>query len=115
MDESCDLRSPSQETALLMARSCVRDTVLEDYHTDGKISQEEMKRFNKEVVNKLYTFLDFMWQRPKEDRNNFFVKVESSLEHGNWDWPELDSQFLSALKRWDLSEFRSELFSDLER
>ena len=107
-----------------MARSCVRDTVLEDYHTDGKISQEEMKRFNKEVVNKLYTFLDFFIPRPREDFDNFVERTgycysfRMSLTYprrGDWDLPGLDSQFLSALKRWDLSEFHSELFSDSER
>ena len=39
--------------ALIMAVNCVRNTVIEDYHSQGKMTQEEMKTFNKEVAHKL--------------------------------------------------------------
>jgi len=40
-----------------MAANCVRNTIIEDYHSQGKLTDEEMKAFNKEVASKLYTFL----------------------------------------------------------
>ena len=49
-----------------------------------------MKKFNKEVANKLYTFLDFMFDRPREDRENFFKMLEAFYPL-DWDKPELDS------------------------
>lgn len=66
--------------AMLMARRCVRDTVLEDYHKAGKITQEEMKALMIEVVNKLFTVLEHptlmsrahfptYWNKPEIDRD----------------------------------------------
>ena len=97
MNESHDVARPTQHIALLMAVSCVRNTVIEDFHAQGKISDEEMKRFNKEVANKLYTFLDFMFDRPREDRENFFKMLEGFYPV-DWDKPALDSELLGALE-----------------
>ncbi len=54
-----------QSLALIVAVNCVRNTVIEDYHADGKLSDGDMKNFNKDVANKLYTFFTYMFSRPR--------------------------------------------------
>ncbi len=42
-----------KDIALIMSVNCVRNTIIENYHAEGKRSDDEMKAFNKEVANKL--------------------------------------------------------------
>lgn len=83
--------------ALLMAVNCVRNTVIEDYHAQGKLTDEEMKAFNKEVANKLYTFLEYIFNKPLEDQQAF-LSAMSIMYPANWDQPKLDSEFIKAAK-----------------
>ena len=83
----------TKHLALLMAVNCVRNTVIEDYHVKYKITDEDMKRFNKEVVNKLYTFMDYMSNRPNSDWSVFLSGMEIMFP-SNWDAPEIDQNFL---------------------
>ena len=67
--------------ALLMAVSCVRNTIIEDYHAQGKLDDAEMMAFNKEVANKIYTFLTFLFAKPVEDQDAFLSAGELVLPH----------------------------------
>lgn len=88
---------------LRMALHCVRNTVIENYHAQGKISDAEMKAFNIEVVNKLYTFLQIT-QNPKysKELELVFKNKEgfSALFHLPYGWnkPILHKGFITALK-----------------
>jgi hypothetical protein len=55
--EQADKRKYLKDIALLAAVNCVRNTVIETYHAQGKIDNAEMEAFNREVTDKLYTFL----------------------------------------------------------
>ncbi len=81
--------------ALLIAVNCVRNTVIEDYHADGKLSDSEMKAFNQEVSNKIYTFLHYLFQKPPEDQE-VFLNAMSLMYPSNWDQPKLDRDFVKA-------------------
>ena len=83
--------------ALIMAVNCVRNTIIEDYHSQGKLTQEEMKTFNKEVANKLYTFLEYLFNKPPEDQQAF-LRAMSIMYPTNWDQPKLDTEFVKAVK-----------------
>jgi hypothetical protein len=83
--------------ALIMAVNCVRNTVIEDYHSQGKLTQEEMKTFNKEVANKLYTFLEYLFNKPPADQQAF-LSAMSIMYPTNWDQPKLDTEFVQAVK-----------------
>jgi pimeloyl-ACP methyl ester carboxylesterase len=43
---------------------------IEDYHAQGKLTNEEAKAFNSEVANKLYTFLEYMFNQPPQDQQS---------------------------------------------
>lgn len=90
---------PSSELkrlALLMAVNCVRNTVIENYHADGKLSDEEMKVFIQEVANKIYTFLHYTTTKPPEDQAAL-LSVMSMMYPSNWDQPKLDADFVKSV------------------
>jgi hypothetical protein len=84
-----------KDLALLVAVVCVRDTVIEDYHTAGKLSQAEMKVFNQQVASRLYTFFTLLMGTTFADVQ---ADVLTALEHHfpfNWDRPEYDPVLMS--------------------
>ncbi len=83
--------------ALIMAVNCVRNTIIEDYHARGSLSQEDMKAFNKEVANKLYTFLRFLLKGSPEEREAL-LKVASLFYPSEWDQPVMDTEIKGAIK-----------------
>ncbi len=85
----------TQEIALLMAMTCVRNTVIEGYHAAGKITNDEMAAFNREVANKLFTFLTYM-HGTHADWNDFLQMVSLTYPT-HWDRPRLDEDLVSAL------------------
>jgi hypothetical protein len=83
--------------ALLMAVNCVRNTVIEDYHAAGKLDDSEMKAFNQEVANKIYTFLQFLFLKPDEYRDAF-LSAMGVMYPPNWDQPKIDQDFVETVK-----------------
>ena len=106
-----------KKEALVMAVNCVRNTVIEDYHAGkvpqsktgdysdvkvvtpygeipwnelSRINDEEMKVFNKEVVNKLYTYLEFLLNPKYEDKQETFLKICNICFPQDWDEPKFD-------------------------
>ena len=89
--------------ALLMASVCVRNTIIEDYHSRGYLSQDQMKAFNKEVSDKIYTFLKFFLSGSEEEAG---VLLDSSMPLFPYDWddPVLDGDILDAMKAYRKGE-----------
>lgn len=85
--------------ALLMAVNCVRNTIIEDYHARGSLSQTDMKTFNKEVADKIYTFLHFMFKGTLQEAQALFALSEWSYP-SEWDQPVIDAFFGRAIKFW---------------
>jgi hypothetical protein len=92
------LDKESQNLALLLALHCVRNTIIEDYHATGKLTDLEMKAFNKEVVNKLYTALQFLGNPKYESKRESFLYLLNFMYPNDWDKPEMDAEFLRAVK-----------------
>jgi hypothetical protein len=89
--------SSLKRLALLMSVNCVRNTVIENYHAAGKIDDSEMKAFNLEVANKIYTFLQFLLLEPDEDRDAF-LSAMGMMYPKNWDQPNVDRDFMETVK-----------------
>lgn len=56
------------------------------------MSDAEMKVFNQEVANKIYTFLNYMTNKPPEDQAAF-LSAMGMMYPRNWDQPKLDPNF----------------------
>lgn len=75
--------------SLFMASECVRNTVIEEYHGRGSLSQKEMMVFNKQVSNKIYTFLTILLNGNSEQQN-ILLTLSGMFYPKNWDEPALD-------------------------
>jgi hypothetical protein len=89
--------SSLKRLALLIAVNCVRNTVIETYHAAGKLDDSDMKAFNQEVSNKIYTFLQFLFLKPDKDRDAF-LSAMGMMYPKNWDQPKADRDFLETVK-----------------
>jgi hypothetical protein len=81
----------------LIVNNCVRNTFLEDLHALGKISNTEMKKLMKEIVNKVYTTLVY--------QNKFGNIPIDYLGYGysypiEWDKAEIDQDLIGI---WEIS------------
>ncbi len=85
-----------QEVALGMTCLCVRNTIIEDYHAAGKITDAEMKMFNKQVANKIYAALINM-ASPEAERKFAVMHLFETSRPYNWDSPELDTGIAKAV------------------
>jgi hypothetical protein len=56
-----------------------------------------MKAFNQEVANKIYTFLNFLLNKPDEDRDAFLGAM-GVMYPKNWDQPRIDRDFADVVK-----------------
>jgi hypothetical protein len=89
--------SDLKRLALIMAVNCVRNTVIEDYHAQGKLDDTEMTTFNREVANKIYTFLTYVFNKSDED-NAAFLGAASMMYPTDWDQPKIDRGLSQAAK-----------------
>lgn len=85
-----------QHMALLMSVNCVRKTVLDDFLSEGKLSQEDLQRFIHESTDKLYTFLTYLLNRSEEDKQ-VFLEVMNSSYPSDWQQPEISAVFEEAV------------------
>lgn len=79
----------------LIVHKCVRNTVLEDYHAEGKLNQAEMQTLMKQVNNKIYTVLKYL-NEEGDDHDTFMHLAEQGLPK-DWDEPELDKSFVNSV------------------
>ena len=78
--------------AKAMTINCVRNTIIEQYHQQGKLSDADMKAFNKVVVNRIYTFLDCILNRSEREGNLFLGKMVATSERFTSNWDERKRQ-----------------------
>lgn len=76
--------------AKAMTINCVRNTILEQYHLQGQLSDADMMAFNKVVANRIYTFLDCIHNRSEREKNLFLGKMVGIAERYTGKWDELE-------------------------
>lgn len=87
--------------ALILAKYAVRDnTVLEEYHIAGKLSNPEMMALNKEVVNNLYTFLQILANpKYKEEKKQLVANKDPFYIPRDWDTPVFQEWLVDILRK----------------
>jgi len=88
-----------EDAALGIAHLCVRNTIIEKFHSDGKLTDEEMKAFNKKVSNKLFTALTSLTSRNPEECEAAFALFANHRPE-NWDSPRMDQGIQKAVARF---------------
>lgn len=86
-----------QHMALLMSVNCVRKTVLDDYYTNGQLSEAELQAFVAESTDKLFTFLTYLLDRSEDDKQSFLEVMNTSYPH-DWPEPQLSAVFEQAVQ-----------------
>jgi len=113
--------------ALKMTVACVRNTIIENYHSGivpqsktgdysdvivqtpfgdipwndiSRINDDEMEAFNKEVSNLIYTYLQCLLN-PSFDKNikEEFIKYSNFIYPDHWDEPKIDQRIIEASKK----------------
>ena len=86
-----------QDIAVGMANVCVRNTVIEKHHADGKLSDSEMKAFNREVASKLYSALHYLLEGTPTERHAV-LRLLAEWRLPQWDTPEINESFQRAVE-----------------
>ncbi|MGY0218040.1 hypothetical protein ACWJJH_11780 [Endozoicomonadaceae bacterium StTr2] len=81
-----------KKLALTIAANCVHESMIEEYISQGKLSQEDANVFNRQMTNKLYTFLTYLLNKPAQDYAMLMESLSKNYPQ-NWDMPELDPSF----------------------
>ena len=83
-----------KKLALIIAANCTRDSELEK----GSVSDELVHSFNRQMSNKLYTFLTYLLNKPADE---YSVMMEALAENfpETWDMPELDKSFMKVTQK----------------
>lgn len=87
-----------ERTSLHIARLCVRNTIIEKYHVAGKLSDPEMEAFNREVTNKLYSYLQLLFNPKMTEEKDLLFKSPYFSALPDWDKPIFDQDFKNAIK-----------------
>ena len=80
------------DLAVGMANVCVRNTVIEKYHAEGKLSDPEMKAFNQEVASKLYSALHYLLEGTPQEQQAV-VRLLAEWRLPSWDAPQINESF----------------------
>ena len=78
-----DAMSDEHAAAKALANFMFRQ-IVEDIHAEGKITNEEMKRLNKEAVNRAALLMDDIFQN-RDTKMAFLIEAAGC---GHWDPPE---------------------------
>ena len=115
-----------QDLALMLSVNCVRNTIIEEYHGGiypssktgdysdvkvvtphgeiawndlARIRDEEMKAFNMEVADKVYTFLQLVFNpnQSEEDRTAYMKMISLSYPY-DWNKPQMNKSILKGIE-----------------
>lgn len=82
-----------KKLALILSANCIRQSVIEECQKKGQINDQQLGQFNKEMSDRLYTFLTYLLQKPAEE---YTVMMEAMAKHypESWEQPELSQLIL---------------------
>lgn len=83
-----------KKLALIIAANCTKESIIEECRKSGAISADQFDLFNKQMSDKLYTFLTYLLNKPAEE---YSVMMEGLAKNypESWALPELDQGFIS--------------------
>lgn len=82
-----------KKLALILSANCIRQSVIEECQQNGQINDQQLGQFNKEMSDRIYTFLTYLLQKPAEE---YTVMMEAMAKHypESWEQPELSQLIL---------------------
>ncbi len=82
-----------KKLALIITANCMKQSVIEQCHDKEKISDDELNTFNKQMSDKIYTFLTYLLNKPAQE---YSVMMEALAKNypESWPLPDLDEGFV---------------------
>ena len=82
-----------KKLALIISANCIRQSTIEECKKNGQINDTQLTQINKEMSDRLYTFLTYLLSKPAQE---YSVMMEAMAEHypENWAMPELNMDFI---------------------
>ncbi len=87
-----------KKLALIISANCLKNTILENDTEKNLIPLEKREQLNKNVSNKIYTFLLYLLTKNSDDYSALIEEM-AKLYPENWPAPELDSTFIKYVKQ----------------
>ncbi|MFK0569668.1 hypothetical protein [Endozoicomonas sp.] len=82
-----------KKLALIISANCIRQSTLEECQKKGQIDDQQFNQINKEMSDRIYTFLTYLLQKPADE---YTVMMEAMAKHypEGWEQPELSQLIL---------------------
>lgn len=82
-----------KKLALIISANCIRQSTIEECKKNGQINDAQLNQFNKEMSDRMYTFLTYLLSKPAQE---YSVMMEAMAKHypDNWAMPELSMDFI---------------------
>ncbi|WP_419833277.1 hypothetical protein [Endozoicomonas atrinae] len=82
-----------KKLALIISANCIRQSTIEECQKKGQISDQQVNQINKEMSDRIFTFLTYLLQKPADE---YTVMMEAMAKHypENWEQPELSQLIL---------------------
>lgn len=82
-----------KKLALILSANCIRQSTIEECQKKGQIDPQQLNQINKEMSDRIYTFLTYLLQKPADE---YSVMMEAMAKHypESWEQPELSQIIL---------------------
>ena len=82
-----------KKLALIISANCTRQSTIEECKKNGQINDAQLKQINKELSDRIYTFLTYLLSKPAQE---YSVMMETMAKNYPDDWamPEINQAFI---------------------
>ncbi|WP_153766104.1 hypothetical protein [Endozoicomonas sp. OPT23] len=87
-----------KKLALIIAANCTRESVLEENLKNGSLAQKDLDAFNKQMSDRLYTFLTYLLNKPADEYSVMMSELSKHFPE-NWGMPDLDQSFMHVINQ----------------
>ncbi len=87
-----------KKLALIIAANCTRESVLEETLKKGALEQSDLDTFNKQMSDRLYTFLTYLLNKPADEYSVMMGELSKHFPE-SWGMPDLDQGFMNVINQ----------------
>ena len=84
--------------ALIIAANCIDKSVIETSNNNKEITDDQLKAFNKQLSDKIYTFLSYLLNKPANEYS-LMMDAMSKNYPDRWPLPCFDEQLLEGVNK----------------
>lgn len=89
-----------KQLALIIVANCLENGMVNELHGKGVITDEQEIAFNKQVTDRIYTFLLYLLNKPEQQYSALLTELAKKYPD-KWPLPELDAEFSAIVKKAD--------------